>query len=553
MKNKAYSYHRVSTEIQASSGDGMQRQRDNALKFLKNYPDYILHDEINDAGVSAYKGHNLLADAGLGKFIAAVESGKIEHDSLLILENADRLSRQGIRKGQTIIQLLFDYKINIGLVKFNLILRHDDENDISGAMLVAAALYLGRLESEQKSKRIKEVFDIQRRSAAKGGKKLALAKRPWLTLSDDRMSFLVNSDKVAIVKRIFDMKISGLGIMKIVDAFNTEGVSTIGFAKSNWNTTLVTNTIKSRTVLGEYHPRTVQVIDGKEKRVLTGEPIKDYYPRIIPDDVFIKANATFKSTVVGRTGTYQHLFRGFMKCACCGYSLSYKNSGKSKYTGVKYPDRLYCNGEKSRSTDCKIGHIHYKPIEDIVLGVLKFLDFKQIFTPSDNTNQISLLNAQKIECEHAISNYTVAIGTVKGNALPLLLQKLGDCQSDLTEVNAKISDLMHSTVNIDKTILDLDLSIDSNRRQLNQYISKFVDYVSSDGWEMSIKFRHQPHALTTEYHRKKGLPESDLKELAGCYQNFFNTTKEEFNAMDNLEGVITEDCTDWEQHVEMED
>lgn len=515
---KAYSYHRVSTESQAASGDGLQRQRENAITFLKSHPEYVLHDEINDAGVSAYKGHNLLSDAGLGRFIASVEAGEVPEDSLLILENADRLSRQGIRKGQTIIQMLFDYKINIGLVKFNLILKHNDENDISGAMLVAAALYLGRLESEQKSKRIKEVFQIKRNNAVAGGQKLKLARRPWLKLSDDAMHYNLIPDRIAIVKRMFDLKISGMGVMKIVDTFNHEGLPTEGFAKTRWNTTLISNTIKSKTVLGEYHPRTVEYIDGVEKRQYTGEPILDYYPQIIDEDIFNSANATFKKTVVGRTGSYQHLFRGIMKCGHCGYSMSYKNNGKSKYTGVKYPDKVYCNGRKSRSTDCTLQYQDYKKFEGYILGMLKFLDFSNIVNPDDNSHQVTILQTQRIELEAKIKNYAISIGELKDSStLPMILGMLKNSEVELTACKVQISELLASKISVDDSILKLDLSIDDNRRLVNTYLIKFVSKLEVTEETIEIGFHNVSSSIKVTFD-DDGMTEENLKDCVLAYE-----------------------------------
>ena len=53
-------------------------------------------DVMRDAGFSAFKGEHLAPAAALGKFVAAVETGRVPRGSLLIVEHLNRLTRQDV-------------------------------------------------------------------------------------------------------------------------------------------------------------------------------------------------------------------------------------------------------------------------------------------------------------------------------------------------------------------------------------------------------------------------------------------------------------------------
>src|SRR6266404_9298254 len=93
---KAYSYVRMSTDLQLK-GDSLRRQLEASAAYAVTH-DLELVDEsrLEDIGVSAFKGANV-AEGALGRFLAAVESGKVPNGSYLLVESLDRISRQEIK------------------------------------------------------------------------------------------------------------------------------------------------------------------------------------------------------------------------------------------------------------------------------------------------------------------------------------------------------------------------------------------------------------------------------------------------------------------------
>ena len=92
-KTTAYSYLRISSD-QQRVGDGIRRQMETSKKYAE-VMGYELVDTLSDIGVSAFKGRNA-KEGALGVFIAAIESGSVKPNSVLIVESLDRLSREGV-------------------------------------------------------------------------------------------------------------------------------------------------------------------------------------------------------------------------------------------------------------------------------------------------------------------------------------------------------------------------------------------------------------------------------------------------------------------------
>ena len=109
---RAYSYVRFSTPSQAA-GASLQRQSERAAKYAVDHG-LTLDTELNmnDLGVSAFRGTNARTGA-LGEFLEAVQKGYVERGSYLLIENMDRLSRADIITAQGLFSLLISSGITV--------------------------------------------------------------------------------------------------------------------------------------------------------------------------------------------------------------------------------------------------------------------------------------------------------------------------------------------------------------------------------------------------------------------------------------------------------
>ena len=119
---KAYIYSRVSKGTQ-TKGDGLRRQVESATKFVEmenatnrssGRHTYVFEDNlITDRGLSAYKGLNTEANAGLGAFIEAAKNGDIVRGSLLVVEAIDRVSRLPADEARKLFGMFKTYGIDV--------------------------------------------------------------------------------------------------------------------------------------------------------------------------------------------------------------------------------------------------------------------------------------------------------------------------------------------------------------------------------------------------------------------------------------------------------
>ena len=138
MTGKVYSYTRFSTPGQAK-GDSLRRQTKAAEDWAKTRG-MALDTELtfHDAGLSAWTGEN---EAGaLGLFRQAVKEGIVPPGSVLAVESFDRLSRQGIRKTQRLVEDIVELGVSIVTLTDGKL--HDDaalDDPLASIMLILTA------------------------------------------------------------------------------------------------------------------------------------------------------------------------------------------------------------------------------------------------------------------------------------------------------------------------------------------------------------------------------------------------------------------------------
>ncbi len=88
----AYSYIRFST-VEQIKGDSLRRQTTASAQYAAaNGLELDTSLNAQDLGVSAFSGANFESGA-LGKFITAIDEGRVARGSYLLVESLDRLSR----------------------------------------------------------------------------------------------------------------------------------------------------------------------------------------------------------------------------------------------------------------------------------------------------------------------------------------------------------------------------------------------------------------------------------------------------------------------------
>ncbi len=480
---KAYSYVRFSTSIQIR-GDSLRRQMELSQQWCEKNG-VVLDDtlDMQDLGKSAFHGDNVTQGA-LGQFIKTIDKGKVKKGSYLLVESLDRLSRQEltdalslflniINKGITIVTLADDRTYG----KKNL--------DLPNLIISLSIMSRAHEESAMKSQRISQAWSQKRKNV---GERILTKNIPnWLEIKNGKIVAIPERKK--LIRRMFDMKVGGQGALSISRTLNKEGVPTWGRA-SKWNSSYIRKTLPNRAVLGEFQPG--KRIDNK--RVPVGPPIIDYYPRIIPDELFYRVQKLLENrSLAGRKpkNEYANLFRGLIRCPACFSAMiriCKDSGGRLAY--------LLCSGAYTKSSDCKWESIRYQRFEELFFKfVADQINLKDL--QNGDATKLAKIDKKIAASQDMISsltdrirNWTDAIGETKDKELREdFISRVESARNQIRETEKEIQSLQQQRSNIDdgparqrqalRTIKQLfktgAIDDPDTRRQLREQLLALID------------------------------------------------------------------------------
>ena len=212
----------------------------------------------------------------------------------------------------------------------------------------------------------------------------------WLGLSQDRTSFVFLPDRAAIVRRIFELSVAGLGGYTIAKQLNAQLVPPFGTSPL-WDQSTIHNMLSNRATIGEYHPRRYASAQDRpngvrdRKGVPTGKVVKGYYPAVIDEELFDKAQHARRdhlATGRGRKGRLiTNLFAGIPTCAYCGASVRFHSNGSDK--------SLICSSVLKKQ-GCRRRGWSYKSFEDSFLKLVMEVDLEGTVAQSHREQLIEL-------------------------------------------------------------------------------------------------------------------------------------------------------------------
>ena len=378
MKQKHYIaglYYRLSQEDERQ---GESVSIDNQRAILRKYTEergFEIHDEYIDDGVSGTtfqrpEVQRLLDDAKTGII------------NTIIVKDLSRFGRNYIEVGQYVDYVFPAFGIRFIAIQDNV----DTENRDSGAMEMMPIMNVfNEWHAANTSKKIRAVL----KSNAREGKYHA-RKAPYGYVKSDteKKTPIIDEEAAAVVKRIFEMRASGLSPHKIADILNEENspnpskysMDKYGIVgKRNhfglWSFVAVNSILKNPTYLGHVAQQRWSSISYKNhKRYKKDESewivVKNTHEPIITQELWDKVREVEKSVAQGRKTKrgYTHPLSGFLFCADCG--------GKMKLNYINRDGKLYFNfncGNHLRlgKSYCFSHFIQAKDIESIVLDDMR--------------------------------------------------------------------------------------------------------------------------------------------------------------------------------------
>jgi hypothetical protein len=316
------------------------------------------------------------------------------------------------------------------------------KTDVGSLIISIVIMSRAHEESETKRKRVAAAKDKKRERARAGEVKFTRLCPEWLRPVGDGtdFEFVVIPERVAIVRRIFDESMAGLGKRVVAATLNRDGIPAFR-GNNGWHHSSIHKIIRNEATIGIFNPGRME--DGK--RVIEGDPIREYYPSIISDELFWRVQEAVKGrqrASAGRKGTaFANLLSGLGTCLPCGAGLVFVNKGASR-KGGQY---LVC-GKARRGLCSNHTHYSYPKLESTLLVYLPTLDYSAIIKPAsavvDRTPAIEAeIAAKTAVIDSLVLQFEIAPEATR-KAVDRRLRVLG---TEIGELEDQLSDARRNT------------------------------------------------------------------------------------------------------------
>ena len=378
MKQKTYIaglYYRKSQEDERQGESiSIENQRTILRKYAEEHG-FEIYDEYIDDGVSGTtfrrpEVQRLLDDAKTGVI------------NTIIVKDLSRFGRNYIEVGQYVDYVFPAFGIRFIAIQDNV----DTENRDSGAMEMMPIMNVfNEWHAANTSKKIRTVLKANAREGKYHARK---APYGYTKGDNEKKTPILDEEAAAVVKRIFEMRASGLSPHKIADTLNAEGVlnpsrycleryGVVGRRENVglWSFCGVNSILQNPTYLGHMVQQRWSSISYKNhKRYIKDESewvvVHNTHEPIISQELWDKVREVEKSVAQGRKTKrgYTHPLSGFLYCADCG--------GKMKMNSINRNGKIDFNfncGNHVRlgKSYCFSHFIQAKDIEAIVLDDIR--------------------------------------------------------------------------------------------------------------------------------------------------------------------------------------
>lgn len=314
-------YMRVSTDQQAKHGDSLREQQETLADYVKQNKSYKVVGEYIDGGIS---GQKLNRD----EFQRLLEDVKNNEIDIILFTKLDRWFRN-LRHYLNTQETLEKHHVSWNAVSQ----QYYDTTTAYGRTFIAQVMSFAELEAQMTSERIKSVFNnkIQQGEVVSGKVPLGYS------IKDKHL--VPNEDKEIIID-LFNFYLQGGSLRKTVYYLEEKHGMTRDYQS-------VRNILTNSKYIGSHR--------GNDK----------YCEPIIDKDVFEIVQKRLKQNVKIQA-KYDYIFRGLVRCATCGGSMSsqtFKSKYKRKTDGntTYFEKQAYrCTKRKNNYNKCSNQKIYYE-------------------------------------------------------------------------------------------------------------------------------------------------------------------------------------------------
>ena len=355
----AYSYIRFSTTEQ-SKGDSQRRQLEKSQQYAAANGLQLDNTlSFNDLGKSAFRGDHA-ASGGLSLFITAIDEGRVERGSVLLIENLDRLSRQPAIDALALLQSIVSRGVSVVTLGDGRTYTQESlKNDPTSLLVSIVVMFRAHEESKLKGARLRAAWTRKKQTDARAGKPITNMTPVWIRIVDG--AFEVIEDRAATIRLIFDLATKeGLGQRAICTRLKESKVPAFG-RTGEWSETTIRRLLANPAVIGIYQPFSHSPENPRD-RTEEGEAIENYFPVIVPSVQFYDVQRLRAKGFIPRGPRgegVKTIFTGIAFCGNCGGTMRRKGASANEPT-----ERLRC------SRVCGAQSWKYQPLEVAVMTML---------------------------------------------------------------------------------------------------------------------------------------------------------------------------------------
>lgn len=390
-------YIRVSTEDQAREGYSIQAQRNKLEAYCVSQGWDIVGIYVDD-GYSAKD----LERPEMKRMLAHIEQGLID---CVLVYRLDRLTRS-VLDLYKLLEIFERYNC-----KFKSATEVYDTTSAMGRMFITIVAAMAQWERENLAERVRMGMQEKARQG-----KWAVSTAPFgYDIDRATDTLVVNQQEAVIVRKIYDMYLSGTGMNKIALSLNNQGILTKSGAAwtSNKVKYILTNPIYIGTMRYNYRVNNDNYFE-----------VEGAVPAIISEEVFERAQKIIekRKTAHPRSATSEFVFSGVAKCARCGAPLAGKYGFSRRGEKIHRPRSYYCTKQKIGL--CDQPNMSERFIEQKFLQFLKDIEFNERLLAnieSDNDdekqvqerqewiqNELKLIEKRRVKWQYAWANDTIS-------------------------------------------------------------------------------------------------------------------------------------------------
>lgn len=322
---------------------------------------------------------------GVQRLLEDAKCGKI---NTIICKDLSRFGRNYIQVGQYTDYIFPMYNIRFIALNDNV----DTSNNSAGMDMMPIMNIFNEWHSANTSKKIRAVIEAN----AKAGKyRTTYAPYGYVKGTDEKKLPIVDEPAASNVKRIFEMRASGISPKHIAMKFNDEnipipsdyrtqkfGITAYRFSHHLWTCDVVKQILRNPTYLGHLvQLRTTNISYKNKKQIKRPDEEKvivyNTHEPIISQELWDKVKEIERSVSQGKSQGNQivHPLSGLMYCEDCGNKMhiGWNNTRHSRKGPRIYRQANYnCGGFKVFGTRVCTSHmIKFEDIESIVLQDIK--------------------------------------------------------------------------------------------------------------------------------------------------------------------------------------